>query len=105
MNEHDSLDHPRPDIGRSPADLASQPKLGLWPKRIVGHRARRSVDTVADGPNLAGSSHLLVLDTVTSCSLFSQSCLALSASSAYDLTPSANGFGVSLMGATAQSSR
>ena len=37
--------------------------------------------------------------------LFAQSCLALSASSAYDLTPSANGLGVSLIGVIAQSSR
>jgi hypothetical protein len=55
VNEHDSLDHPRPDIGRSPADLASQPKLGLWPERIVGRRSRRPADPVIDGTNLAGA--------------------------------------------------
>lgn len=38
-------------------------------------------------------------------SLLIQSCLAVSALSAYDLTPSAKGLGASLMGATAQSSR
>ena len=53
-NEHDSLDHPRLDIGRSPADLASQPELGLCPERIVECRSRRSVDTVVDGANLVG---------------------------------------------------
>ncbi|MEA3182368.1 MAG: hypothetical protein QOI59_5891 [Gammaproteobacteria bacterium] len=42
---------------------------------------------------------------LTSASLFAQRCLAFSASSAWDLTPSANGLGVSLTGATAQSSR
>lgn len=57
MNEHDSLDHPHPDIGWSLAGLASQPKLGLWSKRIVEHRSRRPVDTVADGANLEGSRH------------------------------------------------
>lgn len=52
MNEHDSLDHPHPDIGRSLAGLASQPKLGLWPKRIAERRSRCPADTVVDGANL-----------------------------------------------------
>ena len=55
-NEHDSPDHPCLDLGRSAADLASQPELGLWPERIVGRRSGRSVDPVADGANLAGQS-------------------------------------------------